>query len=106
MTTDIESKRRKAMRALSYALMTVTLPLCAGAMSVTAQAQDPVPPASYVVGAQDVLTINCYDQNDLSGKFTLETDGTFTYPLIGRVKAGGRTLSEGPGSPKQRIVAE
>jgi polysaccharide biosynthesis/export protein len=47
---------------------------------------------SYVVGPQDVLTITSYDQNDLSGKFTVESDGTFTYPLIGRVTAGGLTL--------------
>ena len=49
-------------------------------------------PSSYVVGALDVLTITSYDQADLSGKFTVETDGTFTYPLIGRFKAGGLTL--------------
>src|SRR5213595_2462517 len=46
----------------------------------------------YVIGAQDVLTITSYDQNDLSGKFTVESDGTFTYPLIGRVTDGGLTL--------------
>ena len=48
--------------------------------------------ADYVVGPQDVLAITCYDQADLTGKFTVETDGTFTYPLIGRFKAGGLTL--------------
>jgi polysaccharide biosynthesis/export protein len=48
----------------------------------------------YVVGPQDVLTITSYDQADLSGKFTVEADGTFTYPMIGRVKAGGTTLRQ------------
>src|SRR3954467_4341886 len=105
MTTEIH-QRRKAMRALSYALLVVTLALCAGEMDASAQAQDPLPPASYVVGAQDVLTINCYDQNDLSGKFTLETDGTFTYPLIGRVTAGGLTLREVEAELKRRLVTE
>src|SRR4051812_8042903 len=46
----------------------------------------------YVIGAQDVLTITSYDQADMSGKFTVEADGTFTFPMIGRVKAGGLTL--------------
>src|SRR5437867_3961375 len=46
----------------------------------------------YIVGPQDVLTITSYDQADLSGKFAVEADGTFTYPLIGRFKAGGLTL--------------
>src|SRR5262249_42225666 len=30
----------------------------------------------------------------LSGKFTVEQDGTFTFPLIGRVKASGVTLRD------------
>ena len=51
-------------------------------------------PADYVVGPQDVLSITVWDQEDLAGKFAVETDGTFTFPLIGRVKAGGLTLRE------------
>jgi polysaccharide export outer membrane protein len=46
----------------------------------------------YSIGAQDVLTITVYNQDDLSGKFTVDADGTLTFPLIGRVKAGGLTL--------------
>lgn len=46
----------------------------------------------YVIGPQDVLTIQVFDQADLGGKYAVETDGTFTFPLIGRVKAGGLTL--------------
>jgi polysaccharide export outer membrane protein len=49
---------------------------------------------NYVVGPQDVLTITSYDQADLSGKFTIDADGTFTYPMIGRIKAGGMTLRQ------------
>ena len=47
---------------------------------------------NYIVGPQDVLMIALFDQQDLSGKYTVEADGTFTFPLIGRVKAGGLTL--------------
>jgi polysaccharide export outer membrane protein len=46
------------------------------------------------VGPQDVLTITSYDQPDLTGKFTVEADGTFAYPLIGRVTAGDLTLRQ------------
>lgn len=45
----------------------------------------------YVVGGQDVVTVTVFDHPNLSGKFTVETDGAFTFPLIGRVKAGGLT---------------
>src|ERR1700710_2100692 len=58
----------------------------------------------YVVGPQDVLTITSYDQADLSGRFTLEADGTFTYPLIGRVRAGGLTLRGVESAIKKQLV--
>ena len=60
----------------------------------------------YVVGSQDVLTITSYDQADLSGKFTIEADGTFTYPLIGRFKAGGLTLRAVEEGLKKRLKDE
>jgi len=50
------------------------------------------PAADYVIGPQDVLAIQVFDQPDLGGKYTVEADGTFTFPLIGRVKAGSLTL--------------
>ena len=52
------------------------------------------PASNYVIGSQDVLAINVFDQADLGGKYTVETDGTFSFPLIGRVKAGGLTLRQ------------
>jgi polysaccharide export outer membrane protein len=60
----------------------------------------------YVVGPQDVLTINSFDQADLSGKFTVEADGTFTYPLIGRVRAGGLTLRQVETELRKRLKDE
>ena len=50
------------------------------------------PLADYVIGPQDVLLIQVFDQPDLGGKYTVEADGTFTFPMIGRVKAGALTL--------------
>src|SRR5438270_9620431 len=74
---------RKAVWAIAAAVC-----VCAHA-----SAQPAVTSATdYVIGAQDVLTITSYDQADMSGKFTVEADGTFTFPLIGRVRAGGLTL--------------
>jgi polysaccharide export outer membrane protein len=62
--------------------------LISGATTASAGAND------YVVGPQDVLTITVWDQADLSGKFSVEADGTFTFPLIGRLQAGGLGLRE------------
>src|ERR1043166_5099928 len=68
-------------------------------------AQTP-PVNDYVIGPQDVLTITSYDQADLSGKFAVEADGTFTYPLIGRFKAGGLTLRATEEQLKARLKSE
>ena len=46
----------------------------------------------YVIGPQDVLSIAVFDQSDLNGKYAVDLDGSFVFPLIGRVKAGGLTL--------------
>ncbi|MCA1586064.1 MAG: polysaccharide export protein [Acidobacteria bacterium] len=86
--------RLKCQRVLLALLLTLALN---GAPPLSAQ-------ADYVVGAQDVLTINVWEQADLSGRFTVETDGTFTFPLIGRLKAGGLTLREVEAELKKRLV--
>src|SRR5947209_2048892 len=70
-------------------LLVILLAVASASARVAAQA----PAASdYVIGAQDVLTIQVFDQADLGGRYTVETDGTFSFPLVGRVKAGGLTL--------------
>jgi polysaccharide export outer membrane protein len=58
---------------------------------------------NYRIGAQDVLTITVFGEADLSGKYTVEHDGTFTFPLIGRVKAGGTTLRDVEQDLKKRL---
>jgi polysaccharide export outer membrane protein len=79
--------------------------LFALAVSVQAQTKPPSPPVTdYVVGPQDILTITSYDQADLSGKFSVEADGTFTYPMIGRFRAGGLTLRQVETGLKKQLV--
>ena len=58
----------------------------------------------YLIGAQDVLTIQVFDQADLGGKYTVETDGTFSFPLIGRVRAGGMSLRALEGELKTKLA--
>src|SRR5262245_26844194 len=82
------------------AVLIAMAPIAASGQTSTATVTD------YVVGPQDVLTITCYDQADLSGKFTIEADGTFTYPLIGRFRAGGLTLRKVEDALKKQLVDE
>ncbi len=41
---------------------------------------------SYKVSIGDILNIQVYQEEDLSGDFEVKEDGTITYPLIGAVK--------------------
>ena len=73
-------------------IMTLTLALvCAVFLPISGIAQSA---GDYVIGPQDVLTIQVFDQADLGGKYAVETDGTFSFPLIGRITAAGLTLRE------------
>ncbi len=58
----------------------------------------------YLIGPQDVLTIQVFDQADLGGKYTVETDGTFSFPLIGRITAGGLTLRNFESELKKKLA--
>jgi len=78
------------MGARSFVITLCCVVLTAGAL----QGFQAAAANNYVVGPQDILTITSFDQEDLSGKYPVDADGTFTFPLVGRVKAGGLTLRE------------
>jgi polysaccharide export outer membrane protein len=50
------------------------------------------PSAEYVVGAQDKLAVAVFGEADLTRTVTIDADGTFDFPLIGRIKAAGLTV--------------
>lgn len=60
---------------------------------------------NYVLGPQDVLNITVLGEEDLSRKYTIEQDGTFTFPLIGRVTARGLTLRALEQELRTKLVA-
>src|SRR5947208_7496445 len=99
-----DSARDSGRNALAIACV-VLLPVATVAAQAPPGTTAPTSPVvtDYVVGPQDVLTITSYDQNDLSGRFSVEADGTFTYPLIGRVKAGGLTLRQVEAQVKKQL---
>ena len=89
---------RAAITALVIAIFLFDITPASG-QSATDQAK-----GNYVIGSQDVLSITVWDQPDLSGKFTVEADGSFTFPLIGRVVAGGSTLRDLEGLLRKRLA--
>jgi polysaccharide biosynthesis/export protein len=61
---------------------------------VGGEAQDGSPPPNYVIGPQDQLSITVFEEAELTGKYRVDNDGYFSFPLLERVRAAGRTLSE------------
>ncbi len=48
-------------------------------------------PDSYVIGAEDVLSINVWKEQELSRQVPVRPDGMISLPLLGDVKASGLT---------------
>lgn len=47
--------------------------------------------ANYVIGNDDVLSINVWNEKDLTHQAPVRSDGNISMPLIGEVRASGRT---------------
>ena len=77
---------------------TPALPLPAPAPP--APAPTPMPRAivdeglEYAIGAEDIVRVTVLGHEDLTQTIVVQPDGTFIYPLIGRVKAGDLTPKE------------
>lgn len=92
-TSIMRSSPRGSIRRFLMALAIAVAPVTAAAQS-----------ADYVIGPQDVLQISVYDQPNLSAKYAVEADGTFSFPLIGRIKAGGLTVREFEGELRKQLA--
>ncbi len=62
-------------------------------------------PEDYRIGPQDVLAVTVHEQPELSKNYTVEIDGTFTFPMIGRIKAAGLTLREFETELRNRLAS-
>ena len=69
---------------------------------IAAQAAAPAPVqappqtfnATYLIGSSDVLAIKVFNEDQLTNKYTVDTDGSITFPLIGRFQVGGKTTRQ------------
>ena len=78
------------------------LAACISAASPRAAAQDE---HDYIIGPRDVLQIRVFNQPDLSGPYTVESDGTLSFPLIGRIAAGQLTVRAFEQALSDRLAA-
>ena len=50
-----------------------------------------VPPDSYIIGAEDILSIYVWKEPDMSKTIPVRPDGMISLPLVGEIKAAGHT---------------
>lgn len=79
----VDTKLRGLLTVLGLALAISAWPSLATAASA---------PASYVLHPGDQLAITVYGEPTLSQTTQLLTDGSITYPLVGRLNLGGKTI--------------
>jgi polysaccharide biosynthesis/export protein len=60
--------------------------------------------AQYIVGPNDALAVTVFDQPQLTGRYVVQADGTFTFPLLGRLKVGGLTLQDVENDLRDRLA--
>jgi polysaccharide biosynthesis/export protein len=91
-------------------LVTLVLPLLLAMVQAAAATSPPatVPPTTvpvehssdYQIGPSDVLRVTVYGHEDLTQSVVVQSDGTFMFPLVGRVAASGYT----PGDLAQKLT--
>jgi polysaccharide export outer membrane protein len=59
----------------------------------------------YIIGPSDVLHISVWHNNDLTGDAIVRPDGTITLPLVGDLRAAGRTPGQIRAEITQRLAA-
>ena len=73
--------------------------MIAGAQNANKPAPSPPPPSSqvpatYVIGAEDVLYISVWKEADLTNTLPVRPDGMISLPLLGDVQAAGLTPAQ------------
>jgi polysaccharide export outer membrane protein len=90
--------RLAAVAALAATMGAVAAPAMAG------EVNRPLPPpheigaslgtAGYRIGPSDKLDVNVFQVKDLTGTVVVDAGGDISLPLVGSIKAGGRTTTE------------
>lgn len=75
-------------------LLVLLLLAFAGRFVAAQRSSDTEPTQSYLISAQDVLTVTVMNHANLTGKYTVQPDGSVRLPLVGRIASAGLTVAE------------
>ena len=93
--------KARIQRALVASVTSLMMLLAAFTLQASTSGQAEL----YVIGPDDVLAVNVWNERDVSGKFNVEADGSLTFPLIGRVEAAGLTVRALEAELRKRLSA-
>ncbi len=80
------------MRNLSFPLLVLFAVVATGLFIITPRVLKAQ--GDYILGPEDVLEITVWSHDDLRRELPISLEGQITFPLIGEVKAGGRTTQQ------------
>ena len=86
----------RTRRALGVVFMTGVLVFGGVASDVVAQSGDTQPAGerpAYTLGSGDQLKLTIFGQEDLSGEYEVDGNGTISLPLVGDVDVGDKTVN-------------
>jgi len=82
----------------------IVLMMCSVAQGFAAESPDTnsPPPAlpstkAYVIAPNDLVLVKVYRQDDLESRLRISANGTTSFPLLGTINLGGRTVEEATG---------
>jgi polysaccharide export outer membrane protein len=64
------------------------------AVSAAAPVAIAQPSPAYIVGPNDVLGVKVFGEADMSTTYSVDADGTISFPFLGRVPVSGKTVQE------------
>jgi polysaccharide export outer membrane protein len=73
--------------------LAIAVMLCCGPVGVSAQEQVARDPG-YLVGIGDVIDVETFGHEDISGEFTVAPSGVIVFPLLGSVPVAGNTPAD------------
>lgn len=91
MTSPIWHTRRAFLRTLALTAGAGALGACTTMAPAT---EEMIEPVEYRLGAGDQIRITVFNEPDLTGPFTVGSQGMIAYPLVGTIRAGGLTVPE------------
>ena len=83
-----------ASRVMTLVVVALSLSGCAGNINYDYGKEFDPRKHEYVIGPADGLTINVWQNGDLSTQAIVRPDGTITMPLVGDLRVSGKTPSQ------------